>query len=343
VVIRESDRLLTAVRALHAELRTAVVEATEQQAMELLAAADESQPGDTIFAVDRVSEDRLVGLVAAELAPYWPLVLVAEGLPDVGHGPGVVALPAGLDPADAELRVVVDPIDGTRGLMYQKRSAWILTGVAPNRGPATSLRDIELAVQTEIPLVKQTLSDVVWAVRGGGVHAERHDRRTGVCAPLTLRPSRATSLVHGFGQLARFVPGARDVLAAVDDDVAYAVLPPTTDGRALMFEDQYLCTGGQLYELMAGHDRYTADVRPLTAALLAAAGRPPKLGAHPYDLCTALIATEAGVIVTDATGGVLDAPLDVQTDCSWVGYANSDIRALVEPALQAALRARGLL
>jgi hypothetical protein len=123
-------------------------------------------------------------------------------------------------------------------------------------------------VQTEIPLVKQTLSDVVRAVRGAGVHGERYDRRTGESVPLTLRPSGATSPVHGFAQLARFVPGARDVLAAVDDDVAFAVLPATTDGRALMFEDQYLCTGGELYELMAGHDRYTADVRPLTAALL---------------------------------------------------------------------------
>jgi hypothetical protein len=131
-------------------------------------------------------------------------------------------------------------------------------------------------VQTEIPLVKQTLSDVVWAVRGAGVHAERYGRRTGESVPLTLRPSGATSPVHGFAQLARFVPGARDVLAAVDDDVAFAVLPATTDGRAVMFEDQYLCTGGELYELIAGHDRYTADVRPLTAALLEAAGRPAK-------------------------------------------------------------------
>lgn len=30
--------------------------------------------------------------------------------------------------------------------MYQKRSAWILTGVAPNRGPETDLSDIEPAI-----------------------------------------------------------------------------------------------------------------------------------------------------------------------------------------------------
>src|SRR2546426_8918997 len=43
-------------------------------------------------------------------------------------------------------RLLVDPIDGTRGLMYQKGSAWNLTGVAPDRGAATPLRDIVLAV-----------------------------------------------------------------------------------------------------------------------------------------------------------------------------------------------------
>ena len=37
-------------------------------------------------------------------------------------------------------------------------------------GPCT-LADIELAVQTEIPLVKQHLSDELWAVRGQGAAA----------------------------------------------------------------------------------------------------------------------------------------------------------------------------
>jgi hypothetical protein len=86
VAIRDADRLLAAIRAVHAEIRAAVVDATEQQSVELLSVADETQPGDTVFAVDRVNEARLVALVAAELAPYWPLVLVAEGLPDAGHG-----------------------------------------------------------------------------------------------------------------------------------------------------------------------------------------------------------------------------------------------------------------
>ena len=93
-------------------------------------------------------------------------MLVAEGLPPEG-----LVLPRGAREARLPLAVLVDPIDGTRGLMYQKRPAWILTGVAPNRGADTRLRDIVLAVQTEIPLVKQHLCDQLWAVRGEGVQA----------------------------------------------------------------------------------------------------------------------------------------------------------------------------
>ena len=62
--IRDAERLLRVIRALHAEIRTAVVDATERQSVDARSAADESQPGDTIFAVDRVSEERLVAHVA---------------------------------------------------------------------------------------------------------------------------------------------------------------------------------------------------------------------------------------------------------------------------------------
>ena len=338
-----ADELLSRVRAIHARIRAAVVAACEAQSIETLTAADDAHDGDTIFAVDRISEELLVALVAEHLGERWPLVLIAEGLPDTGLGPGVVTVPTGLDPADATIRVIVDPIDGTRGLMYQKRSAWILTGVAPNRGAATMLSDIEVAVQTEIPLVKQTLSDVVWASRGQGMRAERYDRRTGTSVQLRLAPSGAKTLLYGFAQISRFVPGGRAELAAIDDEIMAELLGPIRAGKAMVFEDQYICTGGQLYELMAGHDRFSADIRPLLDQLLASRGERLGLCVHPYDICTALIAQEAGVVVTDGRGNSFDAPLDVTSACDWVGYASASLRAHVEPALHNALRRRGLL
>lgn len=339
VAIAQPELLLELLLELQAQIRDQVVASCEQAAADTLAAVAEDAPdGDTIYAIDRVSEAVVLAFFAERIAPTWPLVLIAEGLPE-----GQITLPAGLHEEDAVIRVIVDPIDGTRGLMYQKRSAWVLTGVAPNRGPATHLSDIALAVQTEIPLVKQHLCDVLWAFADGPLHARRYNRLTGELQPLVLRPSRADSIAHGFATISRFFPGVRADLAALDDALMRAVLGPPVRGKAQGFEDQYICSGGQIYELIAGHDRFTADLRPLLDVHLAAQGTDLGICCHPYDLAAALLAERAGVILTDAAGAPLDAPLDVVSDVSWIGYANPLIRAQVEPALQALLRERGFL
>jgi hypothetical protein len=130
------------------------------------------------------------------------------------------------------------------------------------------------------------------------------------------------------------------MLAAIDDEIMAELLGPIQAGKALVFEDQYISSAGQLYELVAGHDRFTADLRPLMPK---APGVARELCAHPYDLGAMLIAEEAGVAVTDMLGGVFDAPLDVTYECAWAGYANSALRAHVEPALHSALRRRSLI
>jgi hypothetical protein len=331
-------QLIEPLRQLHRQIRRAVIAACEQSATDQLAGVAREQTGDTIYAVDRVSEELLIEFFEREIARHTPLVLIAEGLDG-----GRTVLPRGATESDAAWRVIVDPIDGTREIMYQKRSAWILTGVAPNRGPDTSLADIQLAIQTEIPTVKQHLCDSLRAVRGDGVVAERYNRLTGESTPLRLAPSAADTIAHGFAMLARFFPGARDELAAIDEEIVRAALGPAPTGKAHCFEDQYLSTGGQLYELMAGHDRFVADLRPLMRPALQQRGLPLGICCHPYDLCTELIARELGVIITDEHGQPLRAPLDVETNLAWAGYANQHIRAQIEPPLQRALRARGWL
>ena len=333
----DPQTLLAPLSRLHQLIRRAVVAACERSALEAMAAVAREEEGDTIYAVDCISEELLIEFCAREIAPAAHVVLIAEGLPQ-----GQVVLPHGALEADAVWRIIVDPIDGTRGLMYQKRSAWILTGVAPNRGVDTSLADIELAIQTEIPLLKQHLSDVAWAVRGRGVEAERVNRFTDERTPLSLRPSQAPTIAHGYAQVARFFPGARAELAAIDEEIVIGALGPVRPGKALCFEDQYASSGGQLYELASGHDRFTADLRPLMEQVLRARGLALGICCHPYDVCTELIAREAGVLVTDLTGQPLSARLAVEPDVAWVGYANAQIRAQMEPLLRAALRQRGL-
>jgi hypothetical protein len=227
--------------------------------------------------------------------------------------------------------------------MYQKRSAWILTGVAPNHGPTTSLADIEMAVQTELPPVKQHLCDTMWAIRGKGAHGERFNRISGARLPLLLQPSKAVDLNHGFSSVTRFFSGGRDVLAAIDDEISLGALGPGRRGKAQSFEDQYLSTGGQLYELIIGHDRFQADLRPLLRTLLQQRGLEIGLCCHPYDICTELIAREAGVYISDQNGLPLRSELNLTAEVTWVGYANSQIRSCIEPLLRKAMTDHGLL
>ena len=330
-----SHPLLEPLQILHRRIRADVVAACEAAAVTTLSGIDREEEGDTIYAIDRVAEHMLVDEIGRTIATKdAPVLLVAEGL----HG-GEVVIPDGADRRAVRWVIIVDPIDGTRGLMYQKRPGWILTGVAPGPG-ARTLADIELAVQTEIPLVKQHLSDELWAIRGQGAAAQRVNRLTGAATPLELRPSGATTIAHGFAMISRFFPGVRAELAAIDDEVVEAVIGPPVPGKAQLFEDQYISSGGQLYELMAGHDRFVADLRPLFERR-----RPggAALCCHPYDLCTELIARELGVSVTNEYGQPLDAPLDVTADVGWIGYANPSLRTLIEPHLRRALISRGLI
>lgn len=330
--------LLEPIRRLHAQVWRAVVAAGEGIATADLARVARDDEGDTIYAVDCVSEKLVLDFFEREIAPEVPIVLIAEGLPG-----GEIVLPRGRSHHDALWRIIVDPIDGTRSWMYQKRSAWILTGVAPNRGPETNLADIALAVQTEIPLVKQHLLDAIWAIRGEGTQAERINRLTGERSKLTLRPSRADTVAHGFASVSRFFPGARDEMAAIDEEIIRMALGPIQPGKALCFEDQYISTGGQLYELMSGHDRFIADIRPLMEVVLKRRGSALGICCHPYDVCTELAARELGVTITDPLGLPLKSRLTVEPDVAWVGYANQNIREQIEPRLQAALKERGLI
>jgi hypothetical protein len=337
-MIHQAQVLLGQLRAIHEAIRDKVVASCEQQAVEQLSAIVGVQAGDTIFALDRVSEEALIEQFEV-LGSSRSFVLIAEGLGE----DGLVTFPRGTDPDQAELRIIIDPIDGTRGIMYQKRSAWILTGVAPNLGPDTGLDAIELALQTEIPVVKQDLCDSFWAIRGQEVGGERVNRHTGERQTLRPRPSHANTIAYGYGGISRFFPGGRATLAAIDDAVVEKILGKNEPGKARAFEDQYLSTGGQLYELLMGHDRWIADLRPLIDNQLRLHGEELSLCCHPYDLCTELIAREAGVIVTDEAGKLLSAPLDVTTGMTWIGYANQQIHDQVSPVLTAIMQEKGLI
>jgi fructose-1,6-bisphosphatase/inositol monophosphatase family enzyme len=257
---------------------------------------------DTIFAIDRVADDTLLDWFDA----HWTDVeVVSEGLEE----PVVV----GRDPA---WTVIVDTIDGTRGLMYDKRPAWCLAAAAPRGG---TLRDIVAAAMTELPTTKQGAADQLSATGGSGVLAERIDLRDGHREPFVPRPSTATNLEHGFAGLAKFFVPGKIALAELETKLFERL------GSRIVFDDEYISSGGQLHELIVGHDRFVADLRPLVD--------PDAFACHPYDVCVAMLLQEAGGVVTDPRGGPLDTPLDTTSPVAWVGYANADLADRIGPIL----------
>jgi fructose-1,6-bisphosphatase/inositol monophosphatase family enzyme len=289
-----------------------------------------SSTADTIYRID-AEVDPILEAFCEEWGKSTPLVLVAEGLADEsGHEVEHRVFPHGTREADAVIRVIVDPIDGTRGIMYDKRAAWSLAGVAPNKGAATRLRDIEVAAMTELPTSKMGRADVLWAIKGHATKCVRTDLRTGESADLPPRPSQATGIDHGFASIANFFPGTKVLASELMEHLARNLIGAADVTRATVFDDQYISTGGQFYELIVGHDRFNADLRP---AFYRMQGQAEGLCCHPYDCAAMLVAEEAGIVLTDDKGQPLDGPLDTTTGLSWVAYANPALRARIEPML----------
>ncbi len=284
---------------------------------------------DTIYHIDRRGEEAALAWLAEHWPAEWPVEIVMEGLE------AATTFPRGTPVRETKLRCIIDPIDGTRGVMYDKRSAWILAGLAPQRGGRTSLGDIVVAAMTELPTTKQWRSDQLSAVRGAGVRAQAVDVFSGARERLAVAPSRARDCRGGFAAISRFFPEGKGLLAAMEERLWQELYGREGSAGPLVFDDQYICTGGQLYELIVGHDRFLADLRPLVFRKL---GVESALVCHPYDICTALVAREAGCVIEAPLGGKLVSPLDVTTPVAWAGYANAALARQVRPVLRRLIR-----
>ena len=311
----QPDTLLPRLKELQADLRDALRQHMQTQAITHLSRVARDGEGDTIFGIDVEVEELLL-----QRCEQWGreqhFTLVGEGFDPAGvefGEPGRGGPP---------FRLLVDPIDGTRGLMFNKRSAWCLMGAAPDLGPDTTLQDIEVAVMTELPTTRQHISDVIWAVAGEATQAERHDLIGNTTAPLSVLPSAATDLKHGFASIVNYFPGGKSLIAELDEAILSRAMGGWNPDKAEVYTDQYICTGGQLAEVMLGRDRFVLDVRPLVYQKL---GVRSALASRPYDLAAALAGRQAGCVVCDPFGAPLNAPLDVSTNVSFAFYANQSL------------------
>ncbi len=278
--------------------------------------------GDTIFGIDRAVEGVIVRGIERWPPTLLPVALVMEG---VEPSPMIIGRQG---EEDLRFWLMIDPIDGTRGLMYDKRPAMFLAAAACGSKARPRLSDAVASVGVELPTSKQGYADIlVWSL-DRPVKISRQDVRTGVASPLNARPTTARTLDQGFGCVAAFFPEGKAAAAGLAETIAQANGAERPDQ---IFDDQYMSSGGQMVELVLGRDRFVVDLRPQFSHGQCA---------HPYDLALAPLAKAAGVILCGVDQQPLDAPFDLTTPVAWCGYANAHIRNRVEPHVASFLAER---
>ena len=320
----DRDSILSRLTAIGAQIRDALRSHMASQSTDVLSRTVRDDLGDTIFGID-VEVEELLLRECERWGETQHFVLLAEGLDPAGVEFGRSGR------GGAPFRLLVDPIDGTRGLMFDKRSAWCLFGAAPDRGDATRLADVEVAVMTELPTTRQATSDTLTATAGDGARSVRTMLATGERTELPLRPSQATTLRHGFATVGNFFQGGKELVARLEEAILERALGPWNPEKAEVYTDQYICSGGQLAEVALGRDRFVLDVRPL---LHNARGVTSSLACRPYDLAAWLVAAEAGCVVRDPMGATFDPPFDVTTNVGFACYANETLAQSLIPIVR---------
>ncbi len=285
--------------------------------------------GDTIFKIDKIAEEELLEAFSKWPERYKPIQLYGEGLDEDGSIVGDRR-------CRPRIAILIDPIDGTRNIMYDKRSAWFIAAAAAWQEKRPTTDDIRASVLVELPPSKAGLSDIFVLASDGPLIAERTPLAGGGGKRWIPRPSGSKDLEFGFAQVANFFPGTKVLASELMEFIAANVSGSARVGESLIFDDQYLSTAGQFVELLCGHDRFCCDLRPLFHRILAQRDTSFQHGleCHPYDIAGLKIAEAAGVILTDGFGNKLTAPFDCNTGIHWCGYANVEIQKLVQPVVQ---------
>ena len=239
--------------------------------------------GDTVFEIDRRVEPVIEEQIAAWPGECMPLLLIAEGFGADGR--------RNFGSSQPRYRLIVDPIDGTRSLMYDKRSAWFIASIANNRGEDTNLGDVFASAMVELPTSKQAECDSFTATTSHATSGYRTRIGGDDARPIRVRPSKASDLKFGFAQVSNFFPGTKVLASDLMEHIAAAAVDSIEPGQAPLFDDQYISTGGQMVELMVGHDRFCCDLRPLFYQVQERDIKQSFRGleCHPYDVAGALV------------------------------------------------------
>jgi myo-inositol-1(or 4)-monophosphatase len=232
--------------------------------------------GDVTFAIDADAEELLQSFLA-EHAPD-----VAFYSEDAG-----LVVPGGVTPRHV---LVVDPVDGTRPALAGLESCCVSVALAPY-GEDVTMADVTVGCCVEIPSGRVFLAERgAGLIEGGPARLSANERLDRMFWTFGFRGRPARPLTEVLGDLidASSVGGASFDLGSACFDTMCVV-----DGRL----DAYVEPGPLLVEQVPGMREEFERV-----------GGGAVLNNSPYDLAAAaLIASEAGAVVTDAAGEAFDA------------------------------------
>lgn len=293
--------------------------------------------GDVTFGIDVAAEEAVHDWLLA-MARRAPLSVLTEdaGWRHLGPGPTPGDAPVELGGFDhGGPRIAIDPIDGTRNLMYDLRGAWTVVSVAGPGAAVPRLTDLALGVVSEIPDTRGAHFRELIGVRGGGCTAAV--RALGdqlVLRDGALLVDGSERPDHGYFPFFGYHPEQRAAMQLLARDFFRSIAEHEGAELAHCYDDQHISSGGQLALLALGHYRMVVDARRHWNELTGAALQTAK----PYDVAGAILcAREAGAVVTRTDGGALDFPLDVTTPVDFVGFHNRGTGARLWPHLETAL------
>jgi fructose-1,6-bisphosphatase/inositol monophosphatase family enzyme len=334
---RWQPRLLALCDELRARTHAALCAAEAEGRLGELARPHGEGVGDVTFALDLPSEEHIARW-SEEVARREPLSVLTEDSGWRHLGPDGKGGARALDGFDhGGPRLVFDPIDGTRNLMADLRSAWTVVGFAPAGPAAPRMRDCTGGIVSELP---GTLAGQFRRLVSDG-------RRTWLerCDLGTQRPTRPAQELrvdadaradHGYFPFFRYQPEQRPAIARLEAAFAARLVAHEGAEARSLYDDQYISSAGQLVLLALGRYRMVIDARELVRRRFGLPGPTSK----PYDLAGALVcARAAGVRVRALEGGELDFPLDATTPVGFAAFVNEATRARLEPHWLAVLAA----
>jgi fructose-1,6-bisphosphatase/inositol monophosphatase family enzyme len=319
------------------EARAAVAAAVEHGDLDLVARAVRQGAGDVTYAVDARVEAAIERWSEA-CARTQSLSLLTEdtGWRHMGpDGRGGVRALNGFDHGGP--RIALDPIDGTRNLMCDLRSAWTVVSFAPPGSAAPRLGEVSWGMVSEIPDSRGARFRRLSARTGSACELEERELGDGrLVRARTLTAGEDARVDHGYFPIFRYSPDQRPALAAIEADFTERLRVHEGANLRHFFDDQYISNAGQLVLLSIGTYRMIADVRGWLATRMGHS----TVNSHPYDVAGAIVcARAAGCVVEGPLGAALDFELDVTTPVDFCGFANPATARRIRPHLEAAMRA----